>query len=90
MLAPVIVPVVAPYNLVCGSCGNGYFMRTWPAEQSLSPGFAMEDINSQVAEQRNNLLERLRTQVISVGSAVVDICPQSIHLCCYADCIHGP
>ena len=38
-------------------------MRTWPGEQLLSPGFAMQDINSQVAEQRNNLLERLRTQV---------------------------
>jgi hypothetical protein len=41
-------------------------MRAWPEDQRLSLNFAMKDINSQVAEQRNNLLERLRTQVIKV------------------------
>ena len=40
-------------------------MRTWPEEQLVSEqlGLSMEDINSQVAEQRNSLLDRLRTQV---------------------------
>jgi hypothetical protein len=57
-------------------------MRTWPEEQLVSPqlGVSMKDINSQVAEQRNSLLDRLRTQVCLVTFCKnVSVC--HIHVC---------
>ena len=50
-------------DLYCCRCGHGYFLDTHDQEQEVAPGVKLRDLNSQVAEQRNNMLDRIRTQV---------------------------
>lgn len=45
------------------SCGSGYFLDNDISEDVLVPGVTVSSLNSQMAEQRNSVLERIRTTI---------------------------
>ena len=45
-------------------CSSGYNISKYPQDSVVVPAVSLDRLNTQVAEQTNSVLERIRTQVI--------------------------
>lgn len=55
------------FGFIYYRCPSGYNLGQYPGSLELVPGVTLETLNTQAAEQWNNILNRIKTQISFMG-----------------------